>query len=330
MKKYLLSLLLCANILFAIQLPASISPVFSTGEHSPTGRFLSTHPYKDVKKKLQKFDLLSTDETLFTQLVSKETTSFIGYHASSTDFLVFQDILKVALEEVMDIPIPKHFHFFRNPLDSHLVFETAAEFTTAMPIPKSGKDDLPEIRQHLLSLNIALFQSYDSPWNLTPSYYLENRTWTKPVYPEILEAFFDEIGLNPNQASFIYDNAKQKLPTKRGVIYQFFIKNHEYDAIDSYFYLAKSGGALISEYTPTQMLFDYTKKNFPQLRMIFNPKTTLNPYHKIEIHRYDNLTKKQRKAYETLLREELKSMSVQSKKLNRAKKKLLKLWNQNL
>jgi hypothetical protein len=295
-------------------------------EESPTSRFISFYPYERIKSVLYNYDLTDKDDSLFKKIIKKENSSFIGYHASSTDFAIFQDIVKFSIEEIMGISIPKDFHFFRNPLDSNLIYETADEFNAAIPIPLVGSDDLPWIRQHILSLNISLFQSFDAPWDLTPRYYLQNKTWTKPAYEALLKSFFYEIGLNPDSVSTIYTKASNNLSQERGILYQFFIKDEDYTALNTYFYVANSGGPPILYLSPTDVLFDYNRYTFPQLRMILNAKTSLNPYSKFIMCRYDNLTSSERKKYESTIRQELKKLPVESYKLLNAKIKLLEKW----
>lgn len=305
---------------------STVARIYS--EQSPTERFLSTHSYGSIKYALNNYLLSAKDEALFNQLIKNENSSFIGYHASSTDFAIFQDIIKCTIEEVMKISIPKDFHFFRNPLDSNLIYETAHDFNKNIPIPNFGYDDTPSIRQHILSLNIALYQSYDAPWDLTPRYYLQNQTWTKPIYEDLLKNFFSDVGLNPKSVSSIYAKARSNyLPFERGILYQFFIKDQEYSLINTYFYVAESGGTHISNLSPTDVLFDYSRHTFPQMRMVLNVKSTLNPFFKIMMRRSDNLTSSQRKKYDNLLRSEIKKLPVESNKLLQSKEKLLQLWS---
>lgn len=328
-KNFLLSLILLvstASNSFIICAGQSKASVATDREQSPTHRFLTEHPFEDIIKELNKFNYSKKDEALFNKLIEQENSCFIGYHASSSDFRIFQDVIRLTIEEIMNISLPSNFHFFRNPLDKNLIYETAEAFTEAMPIPKSGKDSSPEIRVHILSLNIALYQSFDTTGSSTPRHYLDNNTRTNPPYQDALKSFFSEIGLDPKSVPSLYTKAKKVLPTDRGVIYQFFVKDEEYSSINTYFYVAKQGGAQIPGYTPTDVLFDYNIHTFPQMRMIFNVKSTLNPYHKIEIRRFDNLSKKQKKKYEDLLLEELKKLPIESAKLLKAKNKLTRAW----
>lgn len=179
------------------------------------------------------------------------------------------------------------------------------------------------MRQHILSLNIALYQSYDAPWALTPRYYLENQTWTKPRYQEFLKDFFDEVGFDPDSIAVIYSKAESNLPSKRGIIYQIFIEGNDYHAIDKLFYVAKSGGIPIKNTSPTDLLLDYNQHSFPQLRMVLNAKSTLNPFYKIIMRRHDDLSSSQRTHYEKTIKEELKKLAIDTDKLYKAKLKLL-------
>jgi hypothetical protein len=79
--------------------------------------------------------------------------------------------------------------------------------------------------------------------------------------------------------------------------------------------------------TATDVLLDYNRYSFPQLRMILNAKTTLNPFSKIIIQRHDNLTDKERNRYEKLLREEIRKIPMGNHDRPKAIKQLLEAWD---
>lgn len=85
---------------------------------TPTERFLSTYDSVEILAELNElYDHKVTDSFPFlSQVVSNEQEQiFFGYHASSHDFRLFQDILRALFEEVLDLPIPEDFQFMRIP-----------------------------------------------------------------------------------------------------------------------------------------------------------------------------------------------------------------------
>lgn len=93
LKSFLLSILFAVNALSSSPIicasPSLTSIAYGVTEQSPTQRFLSENRYKEIKNELTKFGLTSKDEKLFNKMIEQENSSFIGYHASSTDFLIF-------------------------------------------------------------------------------------------------------------------------------------------------------------------------------------------------------------------------------------------------
>lgn len=104
-----------------IHLILSITLLLSSHTYAttPTTRYLERHP---IEKLIEYFDEddypISQHLPFFNEIIAQEDDSgFFGYHASTINFRIFQDILRVTQEEVFDQKLPENFYYFRIPGD---------------------------------------------------------------------------------------------------------------------------------------------------------------------------------------------------------------------
>ena len=164
-----------------------------------TERFMKTHSLIQINHALAKYGATGKDIALFKQLIAQETEGFFGYQAGSSTVRLFQDVLSIIVKDILQIPIKDDFVFLRVPGDPTFRFESGKDFIEQEKwrLSQPGQDNQPAIRQHILSLNTALYQSYDAPWDLTPRYY--------PSYPHH-ELLFDDKASNFPQLRLIAGN----------------------------------------------------------------------------------------------------------------------------
>lgn len=295
---------------------------------SPTQRYLTVHPFPVILQTLENENLTPQDTTLFFTLASNEKPGFIGYHAATSDYRLFQDFIRIIMEEILHIPIRSDFHFLRIPGD--LSFDSFESISDFLPVINEDFEDThPHNSKHLLSLNIALYQHYDNILELSPAYYLRNTSSTSPVYWHHLRDFVEEAGLDPSSFTAILLKAQDLLPRERGIIIQFFDKP-DYSILNNNCYSARKLGAIYSTLPPSHYIETSAITAFPQLRMVIDNKYILNPYSSLQMHRYDSLTDEQRSLYETTLREEIRSLRVDETKRDNLKKKLFSCWRLSL
>lgn len=90
---------------------------------SMTDFYLMDHPLETIKSVLAFKSVISPDQfekhlPLIEKIIKNEKkTGFIGYHGSSQQFRIFQDILRAVFVEVLDYEIPDDFLFLRIPGD---------------------------------------------------------------------------------------------------------------------------------------------------------------------------------------------------------------------
>ncbi len=303
-------------------------PVRAVKKTTPTQRFMQTHPVGQINAVLRKYHATDKDIALFKEIIAQEGEGFLGYQAGSSTVRLFQDMIKVLVEEILQIPVKDDFIFTRIPGDSTFHYESASSFLAELGkrIPDVAWDTRPEIRQHLLSLNMNLYQSYDAPWDLTPRYYLENTTWTHANVREIIKPLFASLGVNEKTVDRIWKEALDLLPHDRGYILQFFDCSQEYAFTKQHTYMAYSGGKPHPFYRNHEILFDETATNFPQIRLVMSNESSLNPYSDLKIKRYDGMTDAERISYESSLRSLLKELTYDQRQVQKIREHLLNLW----
>lgn len=303
----------------------SSPPLIKT--ESPTQRFIDKHSITWINNVLYKYGMTSKDLTLFKKIMANETQGFLGYQAGSSTVRLFQDFIHTIVKDVLKIPIKDDFVFYRVPSDPTFQYESASDFLSAKSHTFSKDwDARPDIRQHILSLNMNLYQSYDAPWDLTPRYYLENQTWTYANVLQIIKPFFNALGIDSDSVDQIWSQGLDLLSHDRGYIMQFFDNSKNYEFTKTHSYIAYSGGKPNPSYKNHEILFDQDAYNFPQMRLVMDNKSTLNPFSSLSIKRYDSMTDQERKKYELSLRSLIEKLSFDPTKVQEMREKLLDLW----
>lgn len=293
---------------------------------SPSQRFLSKHPLNQIFSRLQIYDLSLKEREDFRTIIASESEGFIGYHGGCSDYLLFQDLIRCVVQDILKIEVCEDFHFLRIPGTEALCFDSTASFLGAFG--NQIDDTTPYVRQHILSLNIALFQSYDFPLELTPRYFLQNQPWTSPDYWKLLLDFVENIGVVREEFEAIIALGRLNLPHERGMLIQLYaIGNDPYTFIDRHIYAAYSGGKPFDNPKASYFISNSSIADFPQLRLVINNKHVLNPFSRFRMRRYDALTDLQRENYQTALRRSIQSLIVDEVKCKAARIHLLTLWN---
>lgn len=301
------------------------SPIFQ----SATNRFLSRVPINIVLGEMHANNIATDDTPFFLDLAAKETKNFVGYHGGCSEYRIFQDLIKCIVTDVLDIEVRNDFHFLRVPGEGVLSYNKAQDFLASFQANNTKlHDTIPDVRYHVLSLNISLFQSYNAPWDFTPRYYVENKSWTKPDFWNILLDFAEKVGFQRSDFQMVIDEAQKVLPRDRGMLIQFFdgsTKTHAFT--DKHFYPSYSGGKSYGSEKPSYYLFSQYITEFPQFRLVINDQDVLNPLKSpLIMRRYDKLSKQERNIYEQTLHDWIRSTPVNTVKAKKVRKALLNLW----
>lgn len=115
---------------------------------TPTERHLEDHPIEEI---INVIGPELTEKVPFLIDISKKEYDdvFFGYHGMSQDSRLFQDILKVLFEEVLNIQLPHNFYFLRIPGSTSWNWENGKESF----LEKFSNRKMPEFHRRLIMQN---------------------------------------------------------------------------------------------------------------------------------------------------------------------------------
>lgn len=291
---------------------------------SPTHRYLTVNQLNQIKPHLKQMGIANEHVMIMNKAIQEETLGFFGYHGARREFLIFQDIIRFCLEEIVGIPIRSDFHFLRIPGHPDLNVDSVDEFFDNHPA--GINDNLPMDRLQLLAMNIALYSPYQEPWELSLYYFCQNTNISKHSYEEVLIPFFFMIGVDPAYIHHAFEIGEAMLTKKSGVLLQFF-DTSEYDLTDRQTYLAiKKGERYFPNNPLSQLLLDLHQTKFPQMRMLLNNRFTLNPNSSLSVKRYTLTSPQEFEAYQKALREYFQSLPFDIFQSENYRLQLLSIW----
>jgi hypothetical protein len=268
-------------------------------------------------------------------IMQNEQEGFFGYHGSTRGFRIYQDVIRIGIEEVLGIPIRENFHFMRIPGDRQLTREESAlAFLRNHPTPY---DLAPDQQRKLLSLQIALHSEceYDSG-SCSPYYFLQNSSLTEQSFEKHLRPFFELLGIDQRHIRGAIDIGMKNLPNDRGILIQFFdISQQEdplkkpYNFVDKHGYPSQPLGVPFTAYLSLPSLYITHKDldRYPQLRLVMSNRYTLNPNSPIMMMRLDNIDEGIVYNYEQKLRQYFRSLKADPVKKEAYRKALLAYWS---
>ena len=288
---------------------------------TPTERYLSTHPLANIKPYLKNFGVTSNHVTALNEAISNETIGFFGYHGSSREFRIYQDIIRFSIEEVLGISIRPDFQFMRIPGDPNLNTDSVYEYFAM----QSDEEQNPIINEsHLfLAMNMALYEQYYYYEQCSIYEFAHNNS--KYNFEKKIIPFFALLGIDPSYIHKAFEIGRSKL-TNSGVLLQFFdISN--YELIDQQTYNSLSTGKrYFQNYTTSQFILNMEQTAFPQFRLLLNNHHTLNPNSSLVIKRYDLSSSYNKDFYEQELRKYLKKLPANEVQKEIYKAELLSRW----
>ncbi len=302
----------------------------------PTLRYLGINPRLKVLETLEAQDIRLKQLEFYDNLMNQEERGHIGYHASSHQFRVFQDILRMVYEEVLGLEFKKDFYFFRIPGDPALHdYLSQFDFLKAFPVVN---DNLPEQRDQLISVNFTLFSNFKQKYECTPVFFEKAISYKPPNFEDKIALFFDFMGMSHDQIHQLFEIGKIIEHPKAGAMFQIFDLSHHKDPFRNNAYAllgdvcypcVKKGVPQLAGLFFLPILYggSYPTEFLDQYRIVVNNREVLNPYSALTIRRYDLNTQAVVKNYEQQLREVIKSIPYDPVQANIYKKQLLQYWN---
>jgi hypothetical protein len=333
MKKLILSLLATNTFLF--------SGIPITGEYlSPSSQIVKRESWERIEKEVKRLGITEDLIPFFESIAEKEEWGHLGYHGANQGFRVYQDVIRLVVEEILQIPVREDFHFLRAPGDPELNLYNLTEFSRY-----HGKDNVDnktdERAKQLLSMNFAIWSNFDHSGSFSLYLFVDNFSKTSIDYSKELIPFFKALGIPKEELHALFNVGRQFLNEDGGILLQLSESSHlndplgeAYNFADEQLYPCKRGGYQYGSYPIsnhyerifTDLYLEHKLDCAPQLRLLINNKNTLNPYSFLTIRRYDLYPEDLIKSYEDSLREKVKKLPFDPDKATKCREKLLDLW----
>jgi hypothetical protein len=300
---------------------------------SPTSRFLDLQNYSTIQANLKNQGVNIQKMPFYEAVMTQEDRGMMGYHASGHEFRIFQDIVRLVLEEKLDMEFPEDFHFFRIPGDAHTKdFSSAYEF-----ILRQGtvNDNLPEQRDQLISMNFSLYNNHDHKYECSIVFFELAHSFKPPNFEKKIGDLFDALGMPKDKIPELIAIGDILWGGYGGALFQFFDTSYQYpnkklpyQLMDTFaYYSVKKGvpiypGILFSDLLQAT----YSTLFFDQFRLVINNAHTLNPYDSLMIKRYDLSHWRDVKNYEKQLRNAIRQIPHKQVEASHYKMKLFQYW----
>lgn len=275
-KSFYFTCLFCSTILAEpaisqFEMPALPLP----GYHSPTQRFVEHYHYENILYSLKSHGLSLEHRNFFEHIIPHEEIGFFGYHSSTQGFRIFQDVIRMVLEEVCGIEIKNDFHFLRVPGKSLLNRKNARQFLEDYPYVNNNA---PDQQEQLLSMNYALFGNFNNFGSCSVYYFTENTSATTVIFQKKIQDLFEIVGLPIQDIPTLFLIGTPLMETENAVLFQFFdfshhnAFSHPYELVDRMCYPAIPGGIPhpINQ-APSSLYLGIEPHSFtPQFRLVIN------------------------------------------------------------
>lgn len=306
----------------------------------PTESLIQRKSWKKIEKALKDLKAPAEQIAFFQEIAKQEDWGHLGYHGTNHSYRIYQDIIRMVVEEVMGLDVRSDFHFLRVPGDQDLNLFSVDEWTAFW-----GKGHLnnrhPMRSKQLLSMNFSLYAHYTSTHNSSIYYFVNNRSSNDIEYTHFLEPFFEILGIDPSTVKALFAIGEKWLNDEQGTLLQISENSHlsdprqeAYNFADQQAYPSKKrgyryGSLPISSHYQRVMTKDYVRKKIdvaPQLRLLLNNRYSLNPYSDLVVRRWELASPLKIALYEAELRSAIQTLSSDPEKVASYREKLLKEW----
>lgn len=276
----------------------------------------------------------------FSPIIDAEKWGHIGYHGANQGYRVYQDVIRLTVEKILEIPIRKDFQFLRVPGDADLNINSLKEFANRWQTIDNKNE---KRKKQLLSLNFGIYSNFDEEGSCSLNLFVKNKSKTIIDYSSALTPFFCSLGISTDHLKDLFAIARKWLDEEYGILIQISEHSHvndpnneAYNFADTYCYPSRKGGypwdsQLISKHFENIMTDRYLESQLdiaPQLRLLINNRDALNPFSDLDVRRWDLYDSETIVFYEAEMREYIKHMKYDPIKVQMYRDYLLALWLQ--
>lgn len=297
------------------------------GFYPPTKAQVELDGLENIKYNLKAKGTGLTYRELFDKAIPQEECGFFGYHGDSLDFLVYQDIIRVALEELTGISIRKDFHFLAPPLSDETSPKSLEELS--LLFTREGYS-ARKVQEATFPLNFSLYSNHNrSGWNSLKRFSSPQNTVREHLIKK-LSLFFETAGLSPDLPETLFALSSEYLDRKAGVLLQFFDGSaNPYAFADQFSFAARPNGFIAENRKIHEYFLMDNGGSFPQeVRLLLTTSLALNPHAPLIIKRYTKNQPGKLKLWEQELRKRLQASAVDQEKLSVFKENLEAAWRE--
>lgn len=305
---------------------------------SPTEQLIKRETRERIEKKLKSMHLPKEMIPFFDSIAATEDWGHLGYHGASQSYRVYQDVIRLTVEEIIGIPVREDFQFLRVPGDLDLNLDSMDEFEEYW-----GKiDNKSEKRaKQLLSMNFGIYSNFDEDGSCSINLFINDFSKNDIKYAKVLAPFYRELGIPAETLNQLFEIGRKWLDEDGGILLKLSERshlsdpNHEaYNFADTQGYPSKKrgyryGDSPLSNHFQRIMNDLYITKEVdiaPQLRLLINTRYTLNPFSYLDVQRYDLYDPATITAYEEELRAMIRSLPYDAQKVENYQQKLIQKW----
>jgi hypothetical protein len=293
---------------------------------SPTKRYVTEVTLDQIKYDLKGKGVGLEYRELYDKAIAEETMGFMGYHGDSLDFLVYQDIIRIVIEEIIEIPIRKDFHFVSSPIrpkDSIQNLEDLSRFFV------KSRHYSASVSNNTFPLNFTVYANHNHLGLNTVLNFSKNASDTTNFQHKELRHLFEKLGMDSDLLEMIFTISQQYLDSKTGIILQIFDNStNPYGLTNAEGYASYPNGFIAENRLISEYFMESSAINFPQeLRLVLNVSGILNPNAPISIKRYTKIQPVKLKNWEQKLRELIRSSSFDVSQRDELRDELLHKWN---
>lgn len=304
-----------------------VSALNSTEFESPSKRQMTLTAIDQIKYNLKIKGAGLDYRELFDKAIADEKIGFIGYHGDDLDFLIYQDIIRIIVEDVIEIPVKKDFHFIAIPLSTEYSFQSLEELSSLFV---KDKYQAHTIAKNTFPLNFAIYSNHNCAGLNSVINFSKNLAEASLRHrKEELGLLLEKLEMDPQLIETLFDIAYQRLDSKTGVLLQFF--DHAispYAFGNAVSYASYPNGFLAENRLISEYFLDNSSGEFPQeLRMVVNVRGVLNPTSPLSIKRYTKIQPNKLKAWEQDLRMLIKAEAFDPDKRDELRQSLLQVWS---
>ncbi len=290
--------------------------------HSPTQRYIDYWGWENISQGLKSNCLSMRYRNLFDRIYRKEELGFIGYHGSKQEFRIYQDIIRIIFEEILDISFRENFHLFRIPQQDKY-------------ISKNLEGPLCYCSDQFLCLNFSLYGNFDNQSDCSYFYFCQNRSNRDLDYTNLIRPLFNILSIDESEILSLFSIGREYLSGEQGVLYCLYDMSHydpskpEYAFADRYF---RHSGAFEDEHTVSMPFSEVLASDIlnGHGRLLLTGRHSLNPFSSLLVYRYDLVENSVVRSYIADLRRAVCHLSFSEEKAKSYRQYLLELWQVNL